>query len=287
VISMVEYHVLNLGAGVQSTCLYLMFMKGMLGVELDAAVFADTQDEPEEVYRHLEWLEGLGGPRIIRTTVGKLSSDLIRGMNSTGQRWVSIPAFTASEGTGDEGRLWRQCSKEYKIIPIQQAIRREVLGLAAGKRVKKGVVVHQYMGISLDESGRAWRIGRQKRAKYPRLHFPLIEMCMARQHCLERLEEWCPHPVPKSACKYCPFHDDVEWARQKREDPAAFAESCAIDGALRSAAVTTNRKRKNTQPMYLHRSLQPLVQIDFSAVVEPKRQSWLGFSRECMGVCGV
>lgn len=282
-----EIHVLNLGAGVQSTTLYLMFMRGLILPQIDAAIFADTQDEPDEVYKHLDWLESLGGPRIIRTTIGKLSSDLVLGMNSTGQRWISIPAFTAGGVDEGEGRLGRQCSKEYKIIPIQQAIRRQVLGLSPGERVKRGIIVHQYLGISLDESGRAARISRAKRPKYLRVHFPLIEMFMARQHCLERLELWCPHRVPKSACKYCPFHDDAEWARQKSEDPQAFRESVEIDEALRSHAVTHNRKRKNTATMYLHRSLQPLVQIDFGTSPNPRKQSWLGFSRECMGVCGI
>lgn len=284
---MTEYHILNLGAGVQSTTLYLMFLEGILKPQLDAAIFADTQDEPAEVYKHLDWLDSLGGPRIIRTTIGKLSNDLVRGMNSTGQRWVSIPAFTSSESTGDEVVLRRQCSKEYKIIPIQKAIRREVLGLQPGRSATRGTVVHQYLGISLDESGRAARIRKAPRAKYLRVHFPLIEqLFMARQHCQEWLRPRVPHEVPRSACRYCPFHDDAEWARLKQQ-PEEWQQVIAVDEALRSSQVTGNRKRKNTQPMYLHRSLQPLVQIDFGSVAEKPVQSWIGFSRECMGVCGI
>ena len=48
------FHVLNLGAGVQSTALYLMFAKGDFPEKLDYAVFADTQEEPESVYKHLD-----------------------------------------------------------------------------------------------------------------------------------------------------------------------------------------------------------------------------------------
>ena len=47
-----EYHILNLGAGVQSTRLYLEY-------EYDAAIFADTGEEPQAVYRHLEWLQSV------------------------------------------------------------------------------------------------------------------------------------------------------------------------------------------------------------------------------------
>lgn len=69
------YHILNLGAGVQSTALYLMFLGGEIDQALDYAVFADTQEEPEPVYRHLEWLCSLGGPPILTATVGKLGDD--------------------------------------------------------------------------------------------------------------------------------------------------------------------------------------------------------------------
>ena len=39
-------HVLSLGAGVQSTAVYLLAMEGE--IHLDAAIFADTGDEPQD-----------------------------------------------------------------------------------------------------------------------------------------------------------------------------------------------------------------------------------------------
>jgi len=41
-----EYHILNLGAGVQSTALYLMDLDLELEHQFDCAIFADTGDEP-------------------------------------------------------------------------------------------------------------------------------------------------------------------------------------------------------------------------------------------------
>ena len=80
--------VLQLGAGVQSTSLYLMAMDGEL--QFDVAIFADTGDEPREVYDHLAYLETLGGPEIVRVSVGsRLGDDLVTGMNSTGpEAWA-------------------------------------------------------------------------------------------------------------------------------------------------------------------------------------------------------
>jgi hypothetical protein len=71
------YHILNLGAGVQSTALYLMFLNGEVEDKLDYAVFADTQEEPESVYKHIAWLRSLDGPPILTDTAGKLGDDLI------------------------------------------------------------------------------------------------------------------------------------------------------------------------------------------------------------------
>jgi len=280
-----EYHVLNLGAGVQSTTLYLMFMRGLLVPQIDAAIFADTQDEPQAVYRHLEWLESLGGPRIIRATRGKLSTALLRGEHSAGQRWISIPAFTPGVSPSTrEGRLRRQCSRDYKIDVIRQAIRRVLLGLPIGKQVPRAVVVHQYLGISLDEAGRAKRIERSKRPNYLRMHFPLLANSMTRAACEQLLKLWVPHRTPRSACVYCPLHDDAEWTQIKNV-PEDWALAKSVDDALRSPSVLGDQRRANTMPMFLHRSLQPLVQIDFENR-SATRRSWVGFSVECNGVCG-
>jgi hypothetical protein len=73
-----------------------MFLSGEFEEKPDFAIFADTQEEPEPVYAHLEWLKSLGGPPILTDTAGKLGDDLIRGKNSTGERFASIPAFTSA-----------------------------------------------------------------------------------------------------------------------------------------------------------------------------------------------
>jgi hypothetical protein len=87
-----EIDVLNLGAGVQSTTLYLMACRGEL--KIDYAIFADTGDEPAAVYQHLAWLQTLAGPPILVRSRGRLSDHLALGENSTGQKFAVIPAFT-------------------------------------------------------------------------------------------------------------------------------------------------------------------------------------------------
>jgi hypothetical protein len=262
-----------------------MFMRGDIGPPLDAAIFADTGEEPDAVMRHLAWLQSLGGPPILVRTAGRLGDDLMRGENSTRQRFASIPAFTLRPD-GNAGKIRRQCSAEYKIDVIARTIRRDVLGLAPGRTPPRGTVVNQYIGISLEESGRARRIVAAPRAKTFRVHFPLIEHFMTRANCLQYLADKVPHETPRSACTFCPFHSDHEWLRLKREDAAGWARAVEVDAALRVEGTIFNRALD--QPMFVHRSCVPLDLVQFDTRADPRAaQLAINFSAECLGVCGV
>lgn len=276
------YHVLNLGAGVQSTFLYLAWETFGLPL-LDVAIFADTQEEPEAVYAHLDWLKSLKRVPILTGTAGKLGDDLRDGRNSRGGRFTAIPAFTTD---GESmGRTKRQCSMEYKVDVIGKVLRRQVLGLEPGVHVPKGLSVHQYIGISLDEAGRAARLTRLRRPKYLSVHFPLVERFITRAQCMEWLRDRVPHEVPRSACVFCPFHTDNEWLKIKAT-PQDWQRAVQVDEALRTTGAVANRDLRQT--MYVHRSCQPLVQIDFKPTTDLRAaQSNFNFAPECLGVCGV
>ena len=276
-------------------------------LKLAAAVFADTQDEPGAVYRHLDWLMAKVKtfPILVRTR-GRLSDDLMRGENSTGQRFASIPAYTMAVDAEREGRTRRQCSKEYKIEVIDRTIRQEILGLAPKARVPKAVQVIQYVGISRDEAGRSVRLLRAKVPKkwkeqaerwdYGRLieffnnrnwafRFPLIDMFATRANCLEFLKGRVPHKTPRSACVFCPFHDDIEWAAVK-EVPEDWDLAVRVDEALRKPGNIVNRNMD--QAMYLHRSCKPLQLVQLDPSADPRAaQMPMNFTAECMGVCGI
>lgn len=302
-----EFRVLNLGAGVQSTTLYIKFALGHFTyphLPPQAAIFADTQDEPHWVYEHLDWLEATYGDRIpiIRVTKGRLSTHLSTGQNSTGQRFASIPAFTVS-AKGKKGRTRRQCSKEYKIAPIEQGVRYQVVGLAPRRPLPKNVTVTQYIGMSADEGGRANRL-RIRYAKKPRWNvgFPLIDIGWTRGTCQQFLAGIVPHRVRRSACKECPYHSDEEW-NELQQDSVEWANVLAIDDGLRIPGRVVNRKLN--QQLFLHKSCVPLRDIDFAKLVEENRMKqeeaarirglqgtfaameFNHFTEECEGVCGV
>ncbi len=266
----------------QSTTLYLMACRGDL--RLDYAIFADTGDEPRAVYDHLDWLHTCHGPEILVRTKGRLSDDLRRGENGHGQRFASIPAYTRLPGQEEEGRTRRECSKEYKVDVIERCIRREICRLKPRQRVPKSISITQYVGISLDEAGRFERM--KKRRTLGTMRAPLIERFMTREACKIWLHEFgnVPHEVPRSACVFCPMHDDAEWLRVKavQED---WNRAVEVDEALRKKGVIVNRNMDGQ--MFLHRSCQPLVQIEFRPKEADNRQESIPFWRECLGVCGM
>lgn len=136
--------VLSLGAGVQSSTLALMAAHGEVGLMPDCAVFSDTGWEPRAVYDYLRWLyspDVLPFPVHI-VSAGDIRADLLRA--SAGERWASIPAFT---GTVKRHRaeigMMRQCTKDYKIVPIRRKVR-ELVGLTR-RRSHKTPMVEQWI----------------------------------------------------------------------------------------------------------------------------------------------
>lgn len=270
--------ILSLGAGVQSTTVLLMSLRGDLP-KLDCAIFADTGWEPPAVYRHLEWLEEQARQAdmpIHRVQRGNIRADGLEaanhGLKSKGERFASIPYYTRGS-KGEMGKIQRQCTREYKIDPIEKKIR-ELLGLKYRQRWPIEATIELWMGISGDESRRA----RISDAKWKVHRFPLIfDIPMRRSDCLAWLEKHGYPQAPRSACVGCPFHSDHEW-RQIKADPELWADVTEFDAAIRDRGGMRGQ-------LFLHRSCQPLIQVDLSTPEERGQLSL--WNEECLGYCGV
>jgi hypothetical protein len=270
--------VLNLGAGVQSTTLYLWAVDGQ--IEFDVAIFADTGDEPEDVYAHVEIVKRLKGPPVIevRACENSLGDNLKNGMNATGQRHVSIPAFL-DDGTGSPALGRRQCTSEYKIRPIERKIR-ELIGLKPGEQCREQRA-EQIIGLSFDEPKRVASVrGRFEGIRWSKPTFPLFDEFMTRADCVTYLEKRLPgYVVPRSACVYCPFHTDEEWMRIK-QNPRDWERACEIDEAIRDKTSAGGKQ-------YVHRSCVPLRLVELNPK-PPTRQGKIDFSTfDCEGMCGL
>jgi len=275
-------HIISLGAGVQSTTLALMAAHGEITPMPDCAIFADTGAEPKGVYDHLAWLMS---PNVLPYKVhivsaGNIADDLRKGFTTTGSqgRFAGAPFFIKKmkpNGASFELSMGRrQCTRHYKVDVLKKA-QRAILGYAKGARIPPSSVT-VWIGISLDEAIRArpardaWQINRH----------PLLELRMTRAQCLDWMAK-NGYPTPaKSACTFCPFRDDVGWRNMKENDPVSFEEACSVDDLVRQGGHM--RKRRNE--LFVHRSLTPLRDVDFS---DPDKNQPDLFNNECEGMCGV
>ena len=253
----------------QSSTMALMAAHGEITPMPDYAIFADTQAEPSHIYSWLDWLETQLPFPVLRVSAGDLKAAIINGK----ERFANPPFFTSS-ATGEKGMLMRQCTSDYKVKPIQRKIR-ELAGYKPRQRIPADTV-EQWIGISTDE------IQRMKDApeKWVNNRWPLIEQRMTRLHCLEWMRDHGYNELPKkSACTFCPYHDDATWQKMQNEDPNSWIEATVIDHLIRDGFSKTKQK------LYVHRSLQPLDEVDFTSPSE--NQVTFSFMDECEGMCGV
>ena len=269
-----KLRVLSLGAGVQSTTLALMAAKGEVLPMPDCAIFADTGAEPAAIYLHLDWLETQLPFPVHRVSAGNLRDEITDAMTTEATRMDARPPFFLKSG----GMLNRQCTQDYKIIPIIRKVR-ELLGLKKGQRGPKTPVVEQWIGISCDEAIRM----KPSRLSFIKHRWPLIESGMHRHHCMR----WCedrhyPKPV-KSACTFCPYTDNARWREMKLNDPVSFADAVAIDKVIRPGMA--GPKRPKDDAWFVHRDCVPLDEVDLTNAEDRGQLSM--FNNECEGMCGV
>jgi len=261
-----DYTYISLGAGVQSSALLVLSCLDDRVPKADAAVFADTGDEPSWVYEYVttltDWAK-LHGMTVHTATAGRLSDRMVgRSM---------VPFFTDG-GTKSPGMLLRKCTSEHKINPIEKCVR-TLLGYQPRQWVRENV--RAMLGITIDESQRM----KPSRTKWLTNSYPLVDLGLSRNDCYKIMEDAGLPKPEKSACIYCPYHSDTYWSFLKTQHPTEFQEAVRIDHKIRdlSAAGVKNLT-------YVHRSCVPLDQVEFKAG-DPNQVDM--FNNECEGMCGI
>jgi hypothetical protein len=164
--------------------------------------------------------------------------------------------------------LAKHCSKEWKTRVIVREIRR-ILGLAPGQRGRETVEV--WIGISREEAHRV------KPSEVPWIanRWPLVDMALRRGHCVQWLQSHGYPVPPRSACVYCPYQSDDEFAGMKSNHvDDDWSRAVAFDDAIRPGGIST------TGPLYVSRHRKALAEIEFEDVPDL-------FGNECEGMCGV
>lgn len=297
----------------------LMAARGELHPMPIAAVFADTGDEPAAVYQWLEYLKKeLPFPvdTVYRTVNGKrvkLSESALE--LKTSENWrlytkTTLPVFTR-QADGTQGKIrGRQCTSDFKMEPIiaysRQLVkimlpewrrnhatairainrareRKHPVPLAAWDECQQDPLVMMWVGISADE------VSRVKPSRYPWIlkHHPLVDAGLTRADCLTWMEQNGFARPPRSACRYCPYHNDEEWLSMKQEEPQEFEGARIFERNLQE---TLAQIPQVLSVPYLHRTLQLLDTVDFErrlADRDTKDSGTNSFVNECEGLCGV
>lgn len=267
---------LSLGAGVQSSTLALMAAHGEITPMPIGAIFADTHGEPKAVYAWLEWLTKRLPFPVYKVSKGDLwksastpkrTKDGLRTYIPTG-----IPVFMQDGLKKGIGR--RQCTRDFKIDVITKQARK----LTGYSRItkKQGLLVNMWIGISTDESQRM----KPNRQPWISTRWPLIEEGMSRQDCFTWMEKHGYQPPPRSACTYCPYHDDQSWLNLATEE---FADAVRKEKQLQAAYAATTEIRGVP---FLHSSRVPLDQVVFKPrTYDPYDENTEAV--ECEGMCGL
>ena len=113
-----------------------------------------------------------------------------------------------------------------------------------------------------------------------RNHYPLVDMEMTRKDCFSWLKAAGVTRMPKkSACTFCPYHDNRRWKEMKQKEPDSWQQAVEVDRMIRQGV------RGTKEPLYLHRSCIPLEEIDLDSQGE---FSWIAdMEEECEGICGL
>lgn len=262
---------LSLGGGIQSTTLALMAAHGEIDGPLpDQALYAPV-DDAIATREHIRFLASgnvLPFPVVeLPEAEVPLLQSIRNRIEGNGERYVSIPFHLDGPKQGMDRR---QCTREYKVDRLNKA-QRESLGFKPRERIPAGTV-EVWIGYSTDEVVRAgaafetWAVNR----------FPLLEKRMSLSDCIAWLERHGYPVPPRSKCRRCPFREDAEWRWLQENEPEAFAEACEIDDLIRD---TPGMRAKS----YLHKSRQPLREVDFRSAGERGQ----GMLMLCDGDCGV
>jgi hypothetical protein len=253
------------GGGTQSVAVGALIVQGYLP-KPDVSLIADTGRECSSTWAYLE--------NVLNPAMAKVGVTIERVKASEygygGQELWSktdellIPAYTTLTG-GDPAKLSAFCNRWWKLDAMRVYLSK-IHGLTRSK-------YRSWVGFSLDESKRYFRMMEGEEYQKGLIWFPLVERRLRRHQAIElvKIMGW-PEP-PRSRCWMCPNQRDQEWLEMIENRPTEFQAAVALDIKV----------RERDPHAWLHKSCKPLGEIDFTA---PPEQSELFDARPCdSGVC--
>ena len=237
--------IFSFGGGVQSTAVMVLVARGVL--VYDHLIFCNV-GEDSEYPETLEYFNAVAVPYAAEKRIdlielhkyrfGEIETVYERVMRES--RSIPIPIRMSNGAPGI-----RNCTTDFKIRVIARWLRQH------GATIDEPAITG--LGISVDEYQRA----RSKSGfDYQLLEYPLIDLRMNRQDCINLIkDEGLPVPV-RSSCYFCPYHSRDEWIRLKSQRPDLFDKVVGIERRLNEKRETIGKDR-----VWIHQSLRPLDQV--------------------------
>lgn len=261
------FRVIAWGRGIPSTTMAVMSALGHLE-HVDAVIHCDPGWEHSGTYdkgdSYSTWLKKHG------LYVEVISTGDIR--KDGARQHIHIPFWTT---TG--GQIQRECTRHFKINPKKRRLR-ELLGYKSSTPpAPPPGSIEQWIGFTIEE----WHRMKDSTVQYIVNRWPLIELKMTRQDCINYLNEQGLPLLPPSSCVGCPYKNARRWLQTT---PDEFGQGVEFDELNRC-----NSLPNVTSPeLFIWHSTRsipgPLAAADLHANAARERQQPAGFQIPLM--CG-
>lgn len=267
------YKALSFGGGTQSTHLLEEHFKG--NIHYDLIIMSDTGAEPDFIHNQVAWWQqrqkeyGNTTPFIITH-----HNSMEGGIEEMAMRWIltdyqrfQLPVYCSTVDDDGQvkaaGLMPRQCTVDFKIIPVKQQIRRIIMaehGLADRQRFPGNVGVMIDIGFSADEIRRI-NVCQSPQYKYMYLAYPLVEENLSTQDSIDFLIH-NEMPSKRSRCYLCPFNCDMkgmDWQEIIDDEPLSFLKAVWFDDKFREVQAEGWKNMRSIPS--LHFSRRPLREV--------------------------
>ena len=240
----IEY--ISYGGGSPSLALIILNIKGEIKPitgrnKVDEIIFADTGWERTDIIEQTKeikkYVEGNGFKfTIVHSQYGKLETYLYNNLTKNENKgFLPIPYHSKDKGLGQ-----RQCTSQFKIVPINQYLRKTYGSVS---RIAQ-------LGIHINEVERI----KDPMAKKDKNRFPLVDLKLSRTDCINIVKEASLPVPPKSACVGCPYLPASRFIQLNHENPKDFERAEKIDTLM------------NPQGKYLSNTKIPLSSLKKQSV---------------------
>lgn len=238
--------VVSYGGGVQSTALLVLVAQGK--IDYSTFLFCNVGNDSENP-NTITYVHDIAMPYAAANGIELIELQKVRrnGERDTlyqrltrpDSRSIGIPVRMSNGAPGN-----RACTADFKIKVVDKWLR------ARGGKKEHAQVG---LGISLDEFQRMKPNMDPHTLAWKENAFPLIDLRIDRQTCMNIIREAGLPVPPKSSCIFCPYHRLSVWQKMREDEPELFWKAAKLEETLNE-----RREKLGKDKVWLTRKLVPL-----------------------------